>query len=65
MTKEQHEVGATARNLAVVVRVARATAAAIALTEVNPSYDPGGHQLARYVDAVAGAIAHGPAMTHR
>ena len=49
----------TARNLAVVVRVARATAAAMALTEVNPSYDPGGHQLARYVDAVAGAIAHG------
>jgi arginase len=35
------------------------TLAAIALTEVNPSYDPGGHQLARYVDAVAGAIAHG------
>jgi arginase len=33
--------------------------AAIALTEVNPSYDPGGHQLARYVDAVADAIAHG------
>ena len=40
MTKEQHEVGATARNLAVVVRVARATAAAIALTEVNPATTP-------------------------
>jgi arginase len=35
------------------------TLAAIALTEVNPSYDPSGHQLDRYVDAVAGAIAHG------
>jgi arginase len=39
------------------------TLAAIALTEVNPSYDPSGHQLARYVDAVAGAIAHG--LAHR
>lgn len=33
--------------------------AAVVLTEVNPSYDPTGHQLARYVDAVAGAIAEG------
>lgn len=33
--------------------------AAITLTEVNPSYDPAGHQLVRYVDAVADAIAHG------
>jgi arginase len=33
--------------------------AAIVLTEVNPSYDPGGRQLARYCDVVAGAIAHG------
>jgi arginase len=33
--------------------------AAIVLTEVNPSYDPAGHQLARYVDTVAAAIGHG------
>jgi arginase len=31
----------------------------MALTEVNPSYDPSGHQLARYVDTVAAAIGHG------
>ena len=35
------------------------TLTSIVLTEVNPSYDPTGHQLARYVDAVTGAIAHG------
>jgi arginase len=29
---------------------------AIALTEVNPSYDPSGATLARYIDAVTGAI---------
>jgi arginase len=33
--------------------------AAIVLTEVNPSYDPTGRQLARYVDTVAGAVGHG------
>jgi arginase len=33
--------------------------AAIVLTEVNPSYDPTGRQLARYVDAVAAAITRG------
>jgi arginase len=33
--------------------------AAIVLTEVNPSYDPTGRQLARYVDAVATAITDG------
>jgi hypothetical protein len=27
------------------------------LTEVNPSYEPSGVALARYVDAVAGALA--------
>ena len=32
--------------------------AAIVLTEVNPSYDPTGRQLARYVDAVVTAITH-------
>jgi arginase len=31
--------------------------AAIVLTEINPSYDPSGQQLGRYIDAVAGAIA--------
>lgn len=35
------------------------TLAAIVLTEVNPGYDPAGHQLARYIDTVAGAIARG------
>jgi arginase len=33
--------------------------AAIVLTEVNPSYDPAGRQLARYVDTVATAITDG------
>jgi arginase len=33
------------------------TLAAIALTEVNPSYDPSGVQLGRYIEAVATAIA--------
>jgi arginase len=44
-----------------VLRVlcAAPTLAAIVLTEVNPSYDPAGHQLARYVDTVAAAIGHG------
>ena len=41
------------------VLCAAPTLAAIVLTEVNPSHDPAGHQLARYVDAVADAIAHG------
>jgi arginase len=35
------------------------TLAAIVLTEINPSYDPTGHQLARYINTVAGAIGHG------
>src|SRR5262249_57719674 len=30
---------------------------AAVLTEVNPSYEPSGAALARYVDAVAGAVA--------
>jgi arginase len=33
--------------------------AAIVLTEVNPSYDPTGHQLARYIDTVTDAISRG------
>jgi arginase len=33
--------------------------AAMVLTEVNPSHDPPGHQLQRYVTAVADAIIHG------
>jgi arginase len=44
---------------ALTVLCAAPTLAAIVLTEVNPSYDPSGHQVARYVDTVAGAIAHG------
>ena len=35
------------------------TLTAIVLTEINPSYDPTGRQLARYVDTVASAIGHG------
>jgi arginase len=31
--------------------------AAIVLTEINPSYDPSGQQLGRYIDAVAAAIS--------
>ena len=31
--------------------------AAIVLTEVNPSYDPSGRQLDRYIDAITQAIA--------
>jgi arginase len=38
------------------------TVAAIVLTEVNPSYDPTGQQLARYIDTVAGAVARGLAV---
>jgi arginase len=33
--------------------------AAVVLTEVNPGHDPAGHQLGRYVDTVAAAIARG------
>ena len=33
--------------------------AAVVLTEINPSYDPSGTQLARYVDAIAAAISAG------
>jgi arginase len=33
--------------------------AAVVLTEVNPSYDPDGDSLARYVDAVTGALISG------
>ncbi len=39
------------------------TLAGIVLTELNPSYDPAGHQLTRYIETVARAIAHGLA-TH-
>jgi arginase len=35
------------------------TLAAVVLTEVNPSYDPTGRQLIRYIETVATAIAHG------
>ena len=38
--------------------------AAIVLTEVNPTHDPGGTHLDRYVDAVTGAISTG-LTTHR
>jgi arginase len=31
--------------------------AGLVLTEVNPSYDPGGRRLERYIDALVSAIA--------
>jgi arginase len=37
--------------------LAHPSAAALVLTEVNPTHDPGGGQLDRYVAAVAGAVA--------
>jgi arginase len=40
------------------------TLAAVVLTEINPSYDPTGQQLSRYLDAVAGAIADGLTNRH-
>jgi arginase len=47
-----------------VLRVlcAAPTLAAVVLTEVNPSYDPTGRQLGRYVETIGGAIGHG--LTH-
>jgi arginase len=33
--------------------------AAVVLTEVNPSYDPDGYSLARYIEAVTGALVTG------
>jgi arginase len=44
---------------ALAVLCAAPTVAAIVLTEVNPSYDPAGRQLTRYVEAVTGAIVAG------
>jgi arginase len=41
------------------VLCAAPTLAAIVLTEINPSYDPTGVQLARYVETVAAAIGDG------
>jgi arginase len=45
---------AAAKALAVVS--AAPDLAAIVLTEVNPTHDPDGRQLHRYVDAVGGAL---------
>jgi arginase len=42
---------------ALAVAVASPALVALVLTEVNPSHDPGGEQLRRYVEAVAGALA--------
>ena len=44
---------------ALTILCATPTLTAIVLTEINPSYDPTGRQLARYVNAVASAIGHG------
>ncbi len=50
--------GLTLETATAVLRVlcSAPTLAAIVLTEVNPGYDPGGLQVDRYVEAVAGAI---------
>jgi arginase len=48
---------AAARALAVAAAAPDLTA--IVLTEVNPTHDPDGRQLQRYVDAVCGALAAG------
>ena len=58
-----------ARNLAATVRAAQTVAdavefaapalSAVVLTEVNPSYDPSGDSLDRYLEAVAGALITG------
>jgi arginase len=44
---------------ALAVAAAAPDLAAIVLTEVNPSHDPDGRQLRRYVDAVGGALIAG------
>ena len=51
--------GVSLETAATVLEVLCATPplAAIVLTEVNPSHDPTGVQLGRYIDAVAHAIA--------
>jgi arginase len=36
---------------------AHPTLAALVLTEVNPTHDPSGHLLARYIDGVVSAVA--------
>jgi arginase len=44
---------------ALTILCAAPTLTAIVLTEINPSYDPTGRQLARYVNIVPSAIGHG------
>jgi arginase len=44
---------------ALAVLLADPSCAALVLTEVNPSYDPSGGQLDRYIDAVVTAVAGG------
>jgi arginase len=41
------------------ILLAAPTLSAVALTEVNPSYDPSGHSLDRYIEAVTGALITG------
>ncbi len=50
-------LGAVASALAVLL--ADPSCAALVLTEVNPSYDPGGGQLDRYIEALVTAVAGG------
>jgi arginase len=44
---------------ALALLLAEPSCAALVLTEVNPSYDPSGGQLDRYIDAVVTAVAAG------
>jgi arginase len=50
---------------ALAVAAAAPDLTAIVLTEVNPTHDPDGRQLRRYVDAVGGALAAGLAHAAR
>lgn len=52
-------VSLTAAEAVLGVLLASAKLAAVVFTEVNPSYDPSGKSLSRYVDAVAGALISG------
>jgi arginase len=44
---------------ALTILCAAPTLTAIVLTEINPTYDPTGRHLARYINTVASAIGHG------
>jgi len=57
-----HGKGVTLATAATVLRELCATPAlaCLALTEVNPTHDPGGELLGRYIDAIVTALATPP-----